>query len=98
VCIEDATDIDAPDDTNLSNLVINEALDFIDIIKDTISVLYQTCISQENIDMLDEDFYKVMVSSVIKGKVYKIITILSRVDNEICDKDLRYKFKELKHV
>jgi hypothetical protein len=48
--------------------------------------------------MLYEDFHKLIVSQVVRERVYKILIIMSRVNNEIYDKDMRYKLKELKHI
>ena len=48
--------------------------------------------------MLFEDFHKLLVSMIVKGEVYKILLILSRIQNEIYDKDLRFKYRELVHI
>ena len=64
-------------------------MDFIDTLKDTVLYMYEPCLRQEDLDVLDEDMYKLIVGAVVRDKVYKIITIISRIDNEIYDRDMR---------
>ena len=85
-------------EVNFTIQIIEEALDFIDTLKDMLTLFYSSCMQKSDLEILDEDLYKLVVGSVVKGQVYKIITIISRIDNELYDKDMRYKFKELKYV
>ena len=48
--------------------------------------------------MLYEDIHKLIVSLIVKDEIYKIVLILMRIQNEIYDKDLRFKYRELAHI
>lgn len=36
-------------------------------------------------DILYEDFHKMVVARIVKDKVYKILIVMSRLDNEVFD-------------
>lgn len=59
---------------------------------------YEPVIKENDLYILFEDLHKIIGSLIIKGEVYKILLILSRIQNEIYDKDLRFKYRELVHI
>lgn len=62
---EEQDEIEA--EVNFTIQIIEEALDFIDTLKDMITLFYSSCIEKTDMEILDEDLYKLVVGSVIKG-------------------------------
>ena len=51
--------------------------------------------ARSDIRALHEDLVKLVVSRVVRDKVYKILIVLSRVNTKSEDRDLRHKYRVL---